>query len=84
MPASPPPDIDLSNESGGSTVSRQHAWIIREPKDIWIIEVSLDSRNETSVNNQVIQKGTKQIIQDGDELEIGDVKLQFFTGSSQP
>jgi len=83
VPSAPPPDIDLSKEKGGKTVSRPHGWIIREPNGTWLLEVNAESRNETYVNKELVEKGAKRVIKDEDELEFGDVKLTFLTGSSR-
>jgi|GEM_PF-3184602 len=81
-PASPPPDIDLSKEPGGNTVSRQHAAILSEPNGTWYLWVNAESRNESRVNKEVVSKGSKREIKDGDEIEIGDVKLRFLVPHS--
>ena len=65
---SPENDLTLSE----STVSRQHAEIVRDG-DAWVIR-DLGSSNGTKVNGAGI---VEQVLEDGDELKVGSVNLRF-------
>lgn len=70
------PDVDLvpyGGEEGG--VSRRHAQIVRRG-DQFLIE-DLSSVNYTFVNRQKVAPGAPQPLQDGDEIRLGRVVLQF-------
>ncbi len=70
------PDVDLvpyGGEEGG--VSRRHAQISRR-SDQFVIE-DLNSVNYTFVNRQKVAPGVAQPLQDGDEIRLGRVVMQF-------
>jgi hypothetical protein len=75
---SPFAGIDLVEErEKGRSVSRHHATIIHKPEGEWILEVDPGSLNETYVNGVLVRKGERSLIEDGDELVLGDVMLVF-------
>jgi pSer/pThr/pTyr-binding forkhead associated (FHA) protein len=63
-------DSDICVES--KSVSRQHARL-RTSRDAAIIE-DLGSTNGCYVNGRRIKR---QLLKDGDQLEVGDIKLRF-------
>ncbi len=72
------PDVDLvpyGGEEGG--VSRRHAQILRRGGQFSIED--LNSVNYTFVNRQKVAPGTPHPLQDGDEVRLGRVVLQFKT-----
>ncbi len=71
------PQIDLTphgGEAGG--VSRRHARIALRGGQ-WVIE-DLNSRNFTFVNNQRINPGVPQVLNNGDQIRLGRVVLAFY------
>ncbi len=73
------PDVDLvpyGGEEGG--VSRRHAQILRRGGQFSIED--LNSVNYTFVNRQKVAPGTPHPLNDGDEIRLGRVVLQFKTG----
>ena len=72
------PEVDLTphgGEEGG--VSRRHARLIVRGNQ-WLIE-DLDSVNFTWVNNQKLNPGAPQPLNDGDQIRLGRVLLTFHT-----
>jgi hypothetical protein len=69
------PQVDLSREPLGTTVSRQHAQITCVAGQ-WLIE-SLPATNSTQVGHEVVLPGTQKPLTDGDEVQFGGVKLNF-------
>ncbi len=72
------PDVDLvpyGGEEGG--VSRRHAQILRRGGQFSIED--LNSVNYTFVNRQKVAPGMPHPLQDGDEVRLGRVVLQFKT-----
>jgi predicted amidophosphoribosyltransferase len=72
------PDVDLvpyGGEEGG--VSRRHAQIARNGGQFSIED--LNSVNYTFVNRQKVAPGAPHPLQDGDEIRLGRVVLQFKT-----
>ena len=70
------PDVNLvpyGGEEGG--VSRRHAQIVRRGGEYAIED--LNSVNYTFVNRQKVLPGAAQPLQDGDEIRLGRVVLQF-------
>ena len=70
------PDVNLvpyGGEEGG--VSRRHAQIVRRGGEYAIED--LNSVNYTFVNRQKVLPGMAQPLQDGDEIRLGRVVLQF-------
>ena len=73
------PDVDLvpyGGEEGG--VSRRHAQILRRGTQFSIED--LNSVNYTFVNRQKVAPGTPHPLNDGDEIRLGRVVLQFKSG----
>jgi pSer/pThr/pTyr-binding forkhead associated (FHA) protein len=73
------PDVDLvpyGGEEGG--VSRRHAQIVRRGVQFTIED--LNSVNYTFINRQKIAPGTPHPLNDGDEIRLGRVVLQFRSG----
>lgn len=71
------PDIDLTDhggEQGG--VSRRHACITIQGTQVFIED--LDSTNYTQVNRQKLEPGQPHLLNDGDEIQLGRVKLLFY------
>lgn len=69
------PEIDLSQESLGNTVSRQHARITRVGKQ-WFLE-ALPTMNVTRVGAEELRPGIRKPLSDGDTVQFGGVKLTF-------
>ncbi len=72
------PDIDLlehGGEEGG--VSRRHARIFVQDNQIFIED--LNSTNYTYVNQQMLVPEQPHPLNDGDEIQLGRVKLNFYT-----
>lgn len=70
------PDVDMTphgGEDGG--ISRQHARLIREGNR-WAI-VDLNSTNGTLVNGTVVAAKARVQLKDGDQIMLGDVRLEF-------
>lgn len=68
------PDCDLHLDD--STVSRQHAAVVRRGDRWWVLD--LGSTNGTRVNGQT---AAEQPLADGDSIELGDVVVTFRTVS---
>lgn len=72
------PEVDLTphgGEEGG--VSRQHAKLTFQGNQ-WQVQ-DLDSTNFTFVNNQKLNPGVPQPLNDGDQVRLGKVVLTFHT-----
>ena len=77
------PDIDLSEFDPRMTISRQHARI-RFEKTFFYIE-DLKSRNKTRLGALVLTPLKAEILQHGDEVSFGSVRMKFMIpGMSQP
>ncbi|MEK7439936.1 MAG: FHA domain-containing serine/threonine-protein kinase [Chloroflexota bacterium] len=71
------PDIDLSDEPDGDTVSRKHAWLNFVDGE-WYLQPHTDHKNVIRVNGkQVASKEESKPLRDGDQIQIGAVKLKF-------
>lgn len=75
------PDIDLSTMDPKMTVSRQHARI-RYEGSFFSIE-DLKSRNKTRVRDLALTPFKTELLQDGDTLFIGSVRLLFEVPASK-
>ena len=64
------PDCDLHLDD--STVSREHAAVIRRGDRWWVLD--LGSTNGTRVNGRT---AAEQPLDDGDSIELGDVVVTF-------
>jgi hypothetical protein len=72
------PDVDLldhGGEEGG--VSRRHARIFVQDNQIFIED--LNSTNYTYVNQQILVPEQPHPLNDGDEIQLGRIKLDFYT-----
>lgn len=69
------PDIDLSEFDTTMTVSRQHARI-RYEENFFSIE-DLKSRNKTRLKEEVLVPFKTELLQDGDIIYFGRVRLRF-------
>ncbi len=69
------PDIDLSGEQDGDTVSRQHAKL-QLHEDQWDI-VPISPRNPTRIGRQIVHPGHAHSLKSGDEVIVGLVRLVY-------
>jgi len=69
------PDIELSEEPGGNTISRKHA-LLRKQGAAWYI-VPLTPRNITQLQKARLTAQQSYLLQDGQELLLGRVPLRF-------
>jgi pSer/pThr/pTyr-binding forkhead associated (FHA) protein len=72
------PDIDLSEEPAGSTVSRSHA-LLRKQGSQWTL-ISLSTKNSTHVGNTRITPHQSRLLKSGDVITLGGAELVFETG----
>jgi hypothetical protein len=72
------PDIDLSEEPEGNTVSRSHA-LLRKQGDQWIL-VPLSAKNPTRVGRTKLAPSQSWPLKSGDVIALGGVKLVFEAG----
>jgi pSer/pThr/pTyr-binding forkhead associated (FHA) protein len=63
-----------------ASISRLHAWIARDGQQYYIADSS--SRTGTYVNGQRVQ--LRQPLRDGDEIQIGPLRLWLSSGSTVP
>ncbi len=75
------PDIDLSEERDGDTVSRKHAWLSWLNGD-WHLEPHVGHKNIVKVNGRVIAQAGARVC-NNDQIQIGGVVLRFQVGSDQ-
>lgn len=73
------PDIDLSGEPAGNTVSRSQA-LLRKQGDQWTV-VHLSARNSTWVGNTQLVPQQSWPLKPGDVITFGGVGLVFQRGS---
>lgn len=69
------PDIDLSIQPGGETVSRAHARL-RKQGDQWIL-IPLPSRNGTFVGGTMLPSHQPYVLRSGDVIGFGAVRCVF-------
>lgn len=69
------PDIDLSGEPAGDTVSRSHA-LLRKQGSQWML-VALSARNPTQVGGTRLALQQPHLLKSGDVIALGAVKLTF-------
>jgi len=74
------PDIDLSKEPAGDTVSRSHA-LLRKQGHQWML-VALSARNPTQVGGARLALQQPRPLQPGDVITLGGVRLVFEAGRS--
>jgi uncharacterized ubiquitin-like protein YukD len=72
------PDIDLSEEPGGGTVSRSHA-LLRKRGSQWVL-IPFSTKNRTHVGNARIGPNQSHPLKSGDNVTLGSVRLVFETG----
>lgn len=70
------PEIDLSKEELGKSVSRRHAKIEFRDGQFFLTE-EIGTLNNTTVNGVKIETGVMTPLIDGDEITLGAVKLTF-------
>ncbi|MCX6033035.1 MAG: protein kinase [Chloroflexi bacterium] len=70
------PEVDLTREAGGTTVSRRHARV-RFADGRWLLEPDPMANNPTFVNGKQVAKGAPVSLQDGDSVQFGAVKMTF-------
>jgi len=70
------PDVDLSTEQYGRTVSRRHAHIRCEDGQWWLV-IEEKTENESFLNNELLQRSSKTLLRDGDTIRLGGVFLRF-------
>lgn len=71
------PDIDLTNHGGDEGgVSRRHARLLVRGNQIYLED--LNSTNFTYVNQQRLTPGQPQLLNNGDEIRLGKVRLNFY------
>lgn len=69
------PDIDLTNEPAGDTVSRSHA-LLRQQGPGWVL-VPVTTRSPTLVDSKVVPPQQSCTLQPGQEIVLGNVKLVY-------
>lgn len=69
------PDIELSEEPSGNTVSRSHA-LLRKQGNQWVL-VSLSTRSTSQIGNTTLVSQQSRPLQSGDVITLGEVKLVF-------
>jgi hypothetical protein len=74
------PDIDLSEEPGGETVSRSHAMLRRQGGQ-WVL-VAVSTKNVTQVGATSLAPGQNWPLKARDVIKLGAVELVFETGRS--
>lgn len=73
------PDVDLNEEAEADTVSRKHVWLVRDSNgDGWFLEPYAGHKNIVKLNGQKIETASARL-RDGDELQLGAVRLTFRT-----
>ena len=70
------PEIDLSKEELGKSVSRRHAKIEFRDGQFFLTE-EIGTLNNTTVNGVKLETGVMTPLIDGDEIGLGAVKLTF-------
>jgi pSer/pThr/pTyr-binding forkhead associated (FHA) protein len=72
------PDIDLSEEPHGNTVSRAHAQL-RQQGQQWVL-VPLSNKSPTYVGNILLNPQQPRTLKPGDVITLGNLQLTFETG----
>ena len=75
------PEVDLSKEELGKSVSRRHAKIEFRDGQFFLTE-EIGTLNNTTVNNVKLETGVMTPLIDGDEIGLGAVKLMFRQGGA--
>lgn len=77
--------MSLGRKSGNAVVladpylSGRHAEIFAEPSGVYLIDIG--STNGTLVNGQKLEPNDRQLLLDGDEVQLGQTKYRFITVS---
>jgi pSer/pThr/pTyr-binding forkhead associated (FHA) protein len=71
------PDIDLSEEPNGNTVSRPHA-LLRQQGAQWML-IPVSTKNPTTIDGIQIPQGRPHPLHHGNVITLGDVDLIFET-----
>jgi pSer/pThr/pTyr-binding forkhead associated (FHA) protein len=75
--------ISLGRKSGNAVVlpdpylSGRHAEIFAEPSGVYLVDIG--STNGTLVNGQKLEHHDRQLLLDGDEVQLGQTKYRFVT-----
>jgi signal-transduction protein with cAMP-binding, CBS, and nucleotidyltransferase domain len=75
------PELDLSQEELGKSVSRRHAKIEFRDGQFFLTE-EIGTLNNTTVNDAKLETGVMTPLLDGDEITLGAVKLRFQSKAS--
>ena len=70
------PDIDLTKEEMGRSVSRRHAKIIYSDGTFYLAE-EIGTLNNTAVNSKRVETGVLTPLQEGDLITLGGVEATF-------
>ena len=69
------PDFDMTFYDPEGYVSRRHAQIIKARNGYFITD--LDSSNGTYINDRPLSAQRARLLHNGDQIEIGEVVIQF-------
>ncbi len=69
------PDVDLTDFDQDSYISRRHAQILKEASAYYFED--LGSANGSYVNGELMMKGAKQLLKDGDLIKLGKTEVIF-------
>jgi hypothetical protein len=69
------PDVDLSRETDGDTVSRTHAVLIWSG-DSWLIK-ALTTTNKTLVNGSALEPGDSRSLRANDRIRLGGLEVSY-------
>jgi CRP-like cAMP-binding protein len=73
------PDVDLTDEAMGRSVSRRHARIVERGGEFYLV-AEIGTLNATLVNGKPLDAATLTPLADGDEIGLGGVKILFQKG----
>lgn len=73
------PDIDLSEEEMGRSVSRRHARVVERAGDYYLVG-EIGTLNPTLLNGEEVDAAALTPLEDGDEIDLGGVELVFQRG----
>ena len=83
-PADEPPGyaretlLDLRDEEHGNTISRKQAQVEYDAQHgRWHIIPFPDKPNPLVINEQEVTPGSRQVLRDGDHIQVGGISLQF-------
>jgi len=72
------PDIDMSEEPDGNTISRSHAKLYNQDDQWYLVPVS--TKNATRVGSEKLTPQQSWPLKSGDVISLGAVRLVFETG----